>query len=129
MLLMTRLVGLVLAAGTLGGLHAASAGEVAAPMIDAGKPKVPSITVEVRVESLEKEVDVAVAGGPRGASAGLNVFFDRKGAFGNPELIVTPSVLGYSPELSVYFNNPPGPVSGPAIKLIHRLCDRSHGLC
>jgi hypothetical protein len=123
-----RLMALVIAL-SLGGFQIANALAVGDTTNAAAKPKRPSVTAEVRIESLEKEADFAVTKGPQGAQAGLNVLFDRKGAYGNPELTVTPDLWIASYELGVYFNDQPGPVSGPTVKLIHKVCDRSNGLC
>jgi hypothetical protein len=124
----TRFIALAVVAGSLGGFHLANALSVGDRQGQTAWPRVPSITAEVRIESLEKEADVAITQGPKGAETGVNVLFDRKGAYGNPALTVTPNLWVYSFPIGVYFDDQPGPASS-AVKPIHKVCDRSHGLC
>lgn len=91
--------------------------------------RVPSVSAGARIEGLEKEANVSVYDGPKGFHAGVGVKFDRKGSYENPEATVTLDAWAYTFIFSLYFDDQPGPVSSPTVRLIHAVCDRSYGLC
>src|SRR5262245_29496158 len=96
-------------------LFAAPAAHAVAVINDATPKRVPSVSTSTRIESLEKEAAVRVYDGPRGFHTGVDVLFDRKGTYGNPELVVTLDLWAYTFINSLYFDDQPGPVSGPAV--------------